>query len=162
VVGGFKPTPKVSPSIESAQEKIIRERAEAEEQAKNRVVRNKPLAQAPLDAAVKQYAQSAAAQESAMLATILACPFLLQGEKVKITLSNSLQETQMPKLLPGIVKFLKDALENDALDVIYEVGEAVAPAAGTKLYTDDDKIRYLEEQYPAFRALREQLGLMPL
>lgn len=87
------------------------------------------------------------------------CSYEREGEKITLFLANRLQENQQHKLIPPLLKYLKRELQNDYVDIQTSI-KANEEDGNKRMYTDEDKLKYLEEEYPALSELREKLGLI--
>ena len=115
-----------------------------------------------LKAVWQQFAGSKEIANSPVMQTIIKnCPYELDGHTIRLYLSNTVQEGLMRKLTPKLLKFLRQALENDVIDIKAEIKQAIHADQDNskKLYTDADKLQHLIEEYPLFAELKNSLGL---
>ncbi|MFT5619344.1 MAG: hypothetical protein ACI85I_002587 [Arenicella sp.] len=162
----FKKTPKTATSITQAQETVNEKESQQSEQiqkAKERasIQRNSIFDASDLKQAWEDYANSDEVTNSPIIATIMkGCKYeLLDNHKILLYLNNTLQETQFNRLQPKLLKALRDELQNDLIMVGSEFKELSQNEQSKRLYTDDDKLKFLMEEYPVFADLKEKLGL---
>lgn len=161
----LKRTPKTSANLNQAQErvnKLSKDREEEERKAKEAAanVRTNSFTFTQLQAAWNIFAQRKEIQSSPIISTITACVYELEGTTIKLFLTNSVQEDQLHRVKPKLLKFLRNELSNDLLQIKAETKrEANEQAASSKLYTDADKLQHLIEEYPLFAELKDLLGL---
>lgn len=86
------------------------------------------------------------------------CPIeVLDNHTIKITLSNAIQEGHLLNLKTKLLPFLKEKLQNDVVQVIHEVKQN-AEHEKKRLYTNQEKYRFLVEKYPILDELKNKLG----
>ncbi len=159
----LKKTPKTSASIEEAKQRVeqnaqIQKQQEKEKAAEE--LRENAFTDGQLQEAWEYFKKKEAPSLGPIMATVMnTCPYQREGNLVTVYLSNSVQESQFPlKLLPALLKFLRDRLQNDLIEIKSEIRQE---EGGVKrVYTDEDKLKVMEEEYPALKALREKLGLV--
>lgn len=77
---------------------------------------------------------------------------------MKFFLNGELQEHRFAQLRPELVGVFRRKLENDFVEIDFEVKEdAVSEEA--KLYTSSDKLAYLTKKSPALKELQKRFGL---
>jgi hypothetical protein len=162
----FKPTPKTPANLDEAKAQLDQSRQEAARQAADAAQRQserraEPFTDAQLAAAWEAFRQHPAIQDSPLLATIHQTSTYERAQSnISLYLANSLQEAQLPKMMPQLLKHLREALRNDDIEIQASVRAQDAEAGGPKrIYTDQDRLEFLEQQYPNLRLLREKLGL---
>ncbi|MES2389570.1 MAG: DNA polymerase III subunit gamma/tau [Bacteroidota bacterium] len=125
--------------------------------ARPRVVR--PFAEADFKAVWKEYTERLAAagnySDSAMLADR---PMRIAGNyEVTVIFNMQLSADQFSRARPELQSFMRDKLENDAIELFAEVSaHAEQPKA---VYTTREKFEYLAEKYPLLLELKEKLKL---
>lgn len=107
------------------------------------------------------YSQRDEVQASPVISTIMTnCSYELKGTTIYLYLTNSLQEDQLHRLTPRFMKYLRNELSNDLIELKAELRkEEEGAKTGNKLYTDADKLGHLLEEYPLFAELNDFLGL---
>lgn len=88
------------------------------------------------------------------------CSYERDGNQITLFLGNSLQESQQHKLVPPLLRHLRDQLQNDYIEIKTSIRANTEEDGKKRMYTDEDKLKYLEEEYPALAELREKLGLI--
>ena len=81
-----------------------------------------------------------------------------QDNTILIRLENNLQEQQINKIYNTILFGLKDALQNDYLSLKTEIDKDQT-SANNKLYTDEDRYKYMEQKNKDLRQLRQDFDL---
>ncbi len=89
---------------------------------------------------------------------ILNQEYSIEGETIKLKVTNPIQEDIFEEFRPEIMQFLREALKNDflKLQVITIKGQ------GKKMiYTNAEKFRHLSEKNPSLRKLKDKMGFDP-
>ncbi len=76
---------------------------------------------------------------------------------IHITIGNPVQMDQLEGIKIELLSYLRHSLKNNALRLHAKIGNVVTKEK--KFFTDDDKLRFLMEQYPVVAELRKKLGL---
>ncbi len=81
---------------------------------------------------------------------------LLEDHRLHLELSNQFQIDNFHSLKHEWLRYLKDTLQNDHLQLTVEL---VKQEEQKKLYTASDKYRYLSEKHSIIEELRNRFGL---
>jgi len=109
---------------------------------------------AMLEEVVSEFKQ----QKKHLECTVLKQPFEVEGHKVTFLLNGELQEHLFNKLKPELVGIVKKKLQNDLVELAFEIREE-AVSEEKKLYTSTDKLAYLTKKSPALKELQKRFGL---
>lgn len=86
-------------------------------------------------------------------------PQLTENNIISINYTASLQAEALKNAKNEILRFLKDSLENENIDLQINVVEEVKGEENRKIYTNNDKYKYLNEQNPNLDNLKNQFSL---
>ena len=84
-------------------------------------------------------------------------PTLRSNYVVEVEVESSLQLDMFKEINADIVLFLRQKLENKTITV--EVKKAAGDSSNGKLYTIEDKFKYLSQLNPSIVKLKQQLNL---
>mgnify|MGYP002631934711 CR=1 FL=1 len=82
---------------------------------------------------------------------------VLEGNVIKLTLSNSIQEMEVLDIKSEMMEFLRNHLQNFDLDVVLDV--QTVNHTKVHLYSDKEKYEAMKEKNPALEELRKRLNL---
>ena len=82
----------------------------------------------------------------------------MDDNNILLTLINKLQEDFIDKMRSDLMYHIRKSLKNDNVKLIIEFE---AQSEQRMLYTNKEKLEFLQEKKPAIRLLRESLGLDP-
>lgn len=85
-------------------------------------------------------------------------PEKLQDNAILIRLENPLQQEQINKIYNTVLIRLKDALQNDHITLKTEIARDQT-STNNKLYTDEDRYKYMEQKNKDLRQLRQDFDL---
>ena len=89
---------------------------------------------------------------------ILNQKYSLDGETIKLKVTNPIQEDIFEEFRPEIMQFLRESLKNDFLKLqvitIKDQGKKM-------IYTNAEKFRYLSEKNPILQKLKDRMGFDP-
>ena len=167
MVGKFKNTPKTSANLNQAKARVEEiAKAQAEEirkqQEASKNVRQTPFTLEELNNSWLKFSQKPDIRDNPFISTIVANEYDLDGTTIQLHLSNTLQEDQMHRVIPQLLKHLRNDLKNDLIELkaatrTEQSGDSTS--SKNKLYTDADKLKHLTDEYPLFAELKELLGL---
>ncbi|MCK4664251.1 MAG: DNA polymerase III subunit gamma/tau [Bacteroidales bacterium] len=84
-------------------------------------------------------------------------PKLTDNYNIEFVVNNSLQENEINLSRIELMKFLKDELNNQKIELIIKITDTEPEKK--KLYTDSDKFDYLQEKNPNLIKFKEKLNL---
>ncbi len=84
-------------------------------------------------------------------------PTLKSDYVVEVEVESSLQLDMFKEINADVVLFLRQKLENKTITV--EVKEVAGDSSNGKLYTIEDKFKYLSQLNPSIIKLKQQLNL---
>lgn len=84
-------------------------------------------------------------------------PILEEGNIITICIENSIQEEEIFRNKPEIIRFLRKELHNDSITITIKVIESIQEER--RPYTDTEKFEYIANKAPSLRKLKDQLGL---
>jgi len=89
---------------------------------------------------------------------ILNQEYSIEGETIKLKVTNPIQEDIFEEFRPEIMQFLRESLKNDflKLQVVTIKGQAKK-----MIYTNAEKFRHLAEKNPILRKLKDKMGFDP-
>jgi len=89
---------------------------------------------------------------------ILNQEYSLEGETIKLKVTNPIQEDIFEEFRPEIMQFLREGLKNDflKLQVI-----TVSDQGKKMIYTNAEKFRHLSEKNPILQKLKDRMGFDP-
>jgi len=89
---------------------------------------------------------------------ILSQEYSLEGETIKLKITNPIQEDIFEEFKPEIMQFLRNGLKNDflKLQVI-----TVKDQSKKMIYTNAEKFRHLAEKNPILQKLKDRMGFDP-
>ncbi|MEH0155524.1 hypothetical protein V6R21_15360 [Limibacter armeniacum] len=163
----FKQTAPISTSLHDVKAKIANQAqaaaAKAIKQKANLVAdRTTPFTFGQVKEAWSAFALSMKKKGTSPLISILLedGPARMEGNNVIVNLSNSVQGQHLNEIKPRLLKFIRDDLRNDLIDIKPEiVEEANQEISSKRLYTQQEKFSFLAEKYPVLNDLRSKLGL---
>ena len=82
----------------------------------------------------------------------------LEKDTITVSIPNQALMSNFEKLRSGLLAHLRNALDNDQLNMEAKVVEV---SQEKMRYTDQEKFNYLKEKYPVLKELQEKLGLEP-
>lgn len=91
-------------------------------------------------------------------ALLLKAGFRTDGHKILLQLANEALAPTFERMRFDLLHYLRNAVENDALSLDYEV---IQMAKEKMLYTDKEKFDHLKRKYPLLQELQEKLRLDP-
>lgn len=143
---------------------VVKAREEADRKAKEAAanIKETPFALLDLQPLWNAYAKRPEVTNSPVISTIMSsCTYELDGNTIKLFLTNVLQKDQLNRLTPKLLKYLRQELANDLIEIEAEIKftETGQEQGANKLYTDADKLQHLMEEYPLFAELKDFLGL---
>lgn len=68
------------------------------------------------------------------------------------------EQTFQLKLQPTLLKHLRNELQNDHIEL--KASMQLEQTGPKRVYTDEDRLQLLEEEYPHLKDLRDKLGLI--
>jgi DNA polymerase-3 subunit gamma/tau len=149
---------KPAPEVEENKETIKKEETTSSAEAKPKEERNMNFSQEDLEKAWQNYADSV--KSKIRLHNMLKSqkPFLKENFNIKINLENPLQAETLSKKYYEMLHFLKNELQNDQLDINWEVLKEETPKKN-KLYTAEDKFKHLEKKNQNLQKLKQDFNL---
>jgi hypothetical protein len=126
-----------------------------EEETKNNTAADKPIELETLKKAWSEFAELRKNQLAEY--QLLKRDFVLQDNKVIITLSNPIEEPFLQGIRTSLITYLRDKLSNSSLMVVGVMQEL--QSARPMIYTNKEKFDYLLEKNPALKELQERFGL---
>lgn len=149
---------KPTPEVEENKETIKKEETTSSAEAKPKEERNMNFSQEDLEKAWQNYADSV--KSKIRLHNMLKSqkPFLKENFNIKINLENPLQAETLSKKYYEMLHFLKNELQNDQLDINWEVLKEETPKKN-KLYTAEDKFKHLEKKNQNLQKLKQDFNL---
>jgi len=117
---------------------------------------DRPLVAAELKLALEEFAESRKNQAAEY--QLFKRDFTVQGNRVTIPLTNSIEEPLLQNIRAQLNAYLRDKLDNHSISVV-----GVLMEAGSKkmAYTNKEKFDLLAEKNPMLKELKERLGLDP-
>ena len=89
---------------------------------------------------------------------ILNQEYSLEGETIKLKVTNPIQEDIFEEFRAEIMQFLREGLKNDFL----KLQVVTIKGQGKKMiYTNAEKFRHLSEKNPILRKLKDKMGFDP-
>ncbi len=149
-----KPTPKV----EENKEKIKKEETNPTAEAKPKEEQKMSFSQEDLEKAWQNYADSVKSRIRLHNMLKSQKPLLKENFNIKINLENPLQAETLSKKYYEMLHFLKNELQNDQLDISWEVLKEETPKKN-KLYTAEDKFKHLEKKNQNLQKLKQDFNL---
>ncbi len=87
-------------------------------------------------------------------------PVLEKNFVILIELKNGTQEAEFNQdVKHRLINYLKNHFSNDYVDIKVRLSKDENEDSGGKLYTDDDKFRFMSEKNPALQKLKQQFNL---
>ncbi|MFL5730204.1 MAG: DNA polymerase III subunit gamma/tau [Cytophagaceae bacterium] len=80
----------------------------------------------------------------------------LDKHTIKVKLDNLIQADQLNSFKVDVLEFLRKKLDNNSLTLEADVAEAEGKR---KIYTSDEKFKYLSEKYPFLDEMKKRFGL---
>ena len=118
---------------------------------------SQPFTPMALQVAWKEFAAQRRQQtDNATEQIILNRDFTTNGLTVSINLDNHIQEDIFTAMLPDLLTYLRQTLQNWQVQVTHAV---VMPEVKKMIYSPQDKYNYLAGKNPALHTLRQTLGL---
>ncbi len=159
------PIPSNITEVKRQVKNSIQESKEKESKAKDQVevkndgeLRNTPFDKGKFGAMLEEVISDFKQKRKYQDITLLKQPFEVEGNKVNFFLNGELQEHLFSKLKPELMGIVKRKLENDLVEIHYEIREE-AMKEEDKLYTSTDKLAYLTKKSPALKELQKRFGL---
>ena len=111
-----------------------------------------------LEAVWMKYAENVLQSGANLFYTIMkeAKPTRVGESEVHIRIGHVSGEAEFMQQKQGLLKFLKESLNNYHLTIHYKVEEL---EQGDKLYTNRDKYEYLKQKFPAMEELRKRFDM---
>lgn len=118
---------------------------------------NKPFTQEQLNEAWLKYAETLKTDDPRMFSTLTAkIPVLIDNTTIELTVNNFLQEEAVVKIKPQTIKFLRQELENNTIELITNTKE---PENTQKFYNDKEKFECMSQKNPNLLKFKQQFGL---
>ena len=95
--------------------------------------------------------------EERLLAIMSACEPVLDGETVRLGVSNPWQKEETQRLRDEMQTHLRKALHNDGITIEVTIDESLQSHTA---YTAEEKMKRMTEEYPELAAFRQSLGLV--
>ncbi len=87
-------------------------------------------------------------------------PVLEKNFIILVELKNGTQEAEFNHdVKHRLINYLKNQFNNDYIDIKVRLSKDEEEDGGGKLYTDDDKFRFMSEKNPALQKLKQQFNL---
>jgi DNA polymerase-3 subunit gamma/tau len=139
---------------------IFKNSAKADDKTKDEIkvigspLPDRPVVTQELKVALEEFAESRKNQAAEY--QLLKRDFTVQGNRVTIPLTNSIEEPLLQHIRVQLTTYLRDKLNNHLISVV-----GVLMEAGSKkvVYTNKEKFDHLAEKNPALKELKERLGL---
>ena len=103
-----------------------------------------------------EYKQKNGGMETELM--VLRQPWKLEGNTIRLHLSNALQQDLFVKFHPDLLGFLRKGLDNKKIEIKEEIKE---DAREEVLYTNTEKFEHLKKMNPNLKNLSDRLGLDP-
>ena len=103
-----------------------------------------------------EYKQKNGGMETELM--VLRQPWNLEGNTIRLHLSNALQQDLFVKFHPDLLGFLRKGLDNKKIEIKEEIKE---DAREDVLYTNTEKFEHLKKMNPSLKNLSDRLGLDP-
>ncbi|MBD8491145.1 DNA polymerase III subunit gamma/tau [Echinicola sp. CAU 1574] len=140
------------------QENSVATKPEKEDVLSGQELRSTPFDQGKFGAVLEDIIASFKSQKKHLECTVLKQPYQVNGSKINFFLNGELQEHLFVKLKPELMGIVKKKLQNDLVELDFEVKED-AVSEEKKLYTSTDKLAYLTKKSPALKELQKRFGL---
>ncbi|WP_200974178.1 DNA polymerase III subunit gamma/tau [Echinicola sp. 20G] len=148
---------KVKDQIQE-QENSVSTKPEKEDVQSGQELRDTPFDQGKFGAVLEDIIALFKSQKKHLECTVLKQPYQVNGNQINFFLNGELQEHLFAKLRPELIGIVKKKLQNDLVELDFEVKED-AVSEEKKLYTSTDKLAYLTKKSPALKELQKRFGL---
>jgi DNA polymerase III subunit gamma/tau len=124
-------------------------------------INQKSFSQENLNAVLVEFAENFKLNKPRLFNTLSSCaPKISENFTIKICLINDLQESIFNDVKSDFLDFLKNKLENDFITLVTEIeAKPEERPLANRLYTDDDKFKFLCEQNPNLLIMKEVFKL---
>ncbi|MGD9978475.1 MAG: DNA polymerase III subunit gamma/tau [Bacteroidales bacterium] len=126
---------------------------------KTSITENKPFTQADLEKTWNDYAatiKTAKPGQFSLMQTY--SPALLENDRILIKFEGQIQIELFQEIKLDLLLYLKKTLKNIGIEISEEV-EAAEELQKNRLFTADDKLKFMIEQNPALLRMKQQLNL---
>ena len=145
------------PSLDALSAQVSQEKP-ANDLAKEDKVKTTPFEAEQVIESFKEFAKVVEEQNKASLASLLRnFKPEIDGFKIKVKVENNFQYELINSDNTGLLPFLKDKLQNTEVEFEMKVEEQVSE--GPRLYTTDEKFKYMVEKNPALQEFKDKLNL---
>lgn len=153
----YHPTPSIKDALSRKEEKPVSQPVESTDQEK----RKTPFTEDELIEEWQKFALTLKDKKPRMYNTLRAIqPVLEKNFEILVELKNGTQEAEFNHdLKHRLVNYLKNNFNNDHVDIKVRVREDPEENSNGKLYTDDDKFKFMSEKNPALQKLKQQFNL---
>ena len=157
-VAESKPTFKRpgSISITSTNTVVTTQVTNTEVKVVERTTQQKPFTYEELDKAWQQFAKTIPEQGRITSFILATRPSLTSETSFELIVSNSLQEKELRRLLPDIVEFMQQKLQNSLIRMTLKIAEETEVQRAN---SPEDRYRLLADQNSALDKLKNGLGL---
>ncbi|MGE0076674.1 MAG: hypothetical protein AB7S48_02340 [Bacteroidales bacterium] len=123
------------------------------------ITENKPFTQVDIDNAWKDFAEIIKTDKPGQYSLMQNySPTLLDNQKILIKFEGQIQVELFQEIKTDLTIHLKKALRNLAIDISEEIETSDEPQK-KRLFTADDKLKFMIEQNPALLRMKQQLNL---
>ena len=121
-----------------------------------KVIQNNVFTQEELEIAWQQFAETIPEQHRMTSFILSNSPRLTSDSTFELTVSNTLQEKELIRLQPDILRFIQQKLQNSKVRMTIKITEETEVQRAN---TPEDRYRIMAEQNPALDKLKNTLGL---
>lgn len=123
------------------------------------ITENKPFTQNDLDETWNSYAEIIKTEKPGQYSLMQNySPILVESNKVLVKFEGQIQVDLFQEIKLDLLMYLKKTLRNLAIDITEEIETTEGPQKN-RLFTSDDKLKFLIEQNPALLRMKQQLNL---
>lgn len=95
--------------------------------------------------------------EERLQAILSMCEPQIDGEKIRIGVSNPWQKEEIQRLREAMLAFLRQTLQNEGIEMDVIIDESRQQHTA---YTAEEKMKRMQKEYPELTAFRQSLGLI--
>jgi DNA polymerase-3 subunit gamma/tau len=96
-------------------------------------------------------------REERLQAILSMCEPQIDGEKIRIGVSNPWQKEEIQRLREAMLAFLRQTLQNEGIEMDVVIDESRQQHTA---YTAEEKMKRMQKEYPELTAFRQSLGLI--
>jgi hypothetical protein len=114
-----------------------------------------PITQEQVNEKWKEFVEKMADRPS-LCSALSNVPELTNGNKLLLTIGNSVQEEDIRLIKPELISWLRKELRNSGIELITSIGKI---ASGRTIFSDSEKLQMMMQKNPDLHELKQKFNL---